>query len=667
MFQIPNKEKNIKQFNDSDLKGNIFITKNINFDDSGYAKLSSGAMLFQDADVDFDDTGSMFLSDRGLGLLSDDFFTTTRVEPQMSLTNQTTDEGAPSPGPEEDGTFFNGEEIVSDGTSVERENGGTWLAVVTGLNASSPTCLANFEGKAGLLVGNDNEVYLVNTSWATAQTLTIPAEFVVTSIDTNGATAYVGTRHIVSGEAMLYTWDGNGTAALGAYGCGAYEISSVKAYKDSVVCFTPLGQLLRFNGGGFTELAKVSPYNADWDWGDANNDYAILSNRGMNVRGDRIFLNLKSRLTAGTKNFDYTLPGGVWCYDPAIGLYHRNAHTKNVITEKIFDSTDVNTTTNEITIASGAPETGEVVFLERRSGSAVGLEYDTWYYAIKVSDTVIKLATSYSNAQDDVEVDIISVAVSAWSIWLYTQNDWGDIYTNDRVSLINLANDTRNDKSVERLVYSTWCFNKTMDSSIGLALLHKAIPNRGYIVTPLLESESTEDLFKSILIKFTKLKQGDEIHVKVKTEKKVGLPTEATDFGNQTNSTEKAIWTSSTVFTTLEDLSMVVAGDEIEVVGGQGAGHIAHVSTITESSGTYTVTIDDGFANVTNGDKMIFIANNWTYLGKADYQTKNDYKVFRAPTSVKSGKYSQIKVELRGTGVVLEEMIINNKSDKPVV
>ena len=169
------------------------------------------------------------------------------------------------------------------------------------------------------------------------------------------------------------------------------------------------------------------------------------------------------------------------------------------------------------------------------------------------------------------------------------------------------------------------------------------------------------------LVKFKKLKPGDEIHVKVKTEKKTGLPTEMTDFGNQTPSGEIATWTSSTVFTTKEDMSMVSAGDEIEVVGGQGAGHIAHVSTITESSGTYTITLDDGFANVTNGDYMFFVANNWTYLGSADSTTKNDYKVFRAPTSVKSGKYSQIKVELRGTGVVLEEMIINNKSDKPVV
>ena len=168
MFLIPNKEKNIKQFNDSDLKGNIFITKNINFDDSGYATLSSGPWLYQSADADFDDIASMFMTETGVSFCSDDYFDVTTIEPMMDVSNRTTSEGAPTPGIESDGIYFNGEDVVSNDSQVERYNGGTWTAILTGLTSSVPTCMASFEGKAGLVIGNANKAYLINTSWATA-------------------------------------------------------------------------------------------------------------------------------------------------------------------------------------------------------------------------------------------------------------------------------------------------------------------------------------------------------------------------------------------------------------------------------------------------------------------------------------------------------------------
>lgn len=95
---------------------------------------------------------------------------------------------------------------------------------------------------------------------------------------------------------------------------------------------------------------------------------------------------------------------------------------------EFVDSSDVDDTTDEITVTE-IYETGQAVIFRTDGTVPTGLVNNTTYYAIYVSDTVIQLASSLSNALAGTEIDlsspgtgthtiISSVAISAF----YTTN-----------------------------------------------------------------------------------------------------------------------------------------------------------------------------------------------------------------------------------------------------
>ena len=189
--------------------------------------------------------------------------------------------------------------------------------------------------------------------------------------------------------------------------------------------------------------------------------------------------------------------------------------------------------------------------------------------------------------------------------------------------------------------------------------------NRGYFITPKLESEQIEDNYISISLKWKKLvNEDDKIIIKYRTEE-TDLPDYLTY--KEAFSGDSLTITAANTFTTTKDLSLVSVGDEMEIVSGAGAGYLAHVTSISESSGTWTVVIDESIQNFTANDKCKAIFQNWTKLDTITTSTADNslgYKVIRLS---KNSKWSQFKIELRGVDTEIEELIINNKTHKPVV
>lgn len=75
-------------------------------------------------------------------------------------------------------------------------------------------------------------------------------------------------------------------------------------------------------------------------------------------------------------------------------------------------TTNVNTTTNAITISSHGYSTGDVVVYNKSTGHVIpGLTDNNIYYVIAVSSSVIKLATSLNNAIAGTAVDLTATAV----------------------------------------------------------------------------------------------------------------------------------------------------------------------------------------------------------------------------------------------------------------
>jgi hypothetical protein len=657
MFKIPNTDRIFNQPNNSDVNGNIYATKNISFDEEGYLKLSDGVYKVTSSDEDFEDVDSMFKSDIGVFMLSDDLFRFSRAEIGTTITNVTTADSAPTPGVEDDGIFFNDTEVVSDGGTAYWNDDGTWTEI-TGTSlptGATPTCMEVFDEKNSIMIGKGNEVAIVNSSWTAGTNLVLPADYMVTSLLAIGATAYVATRHEANGDAKLFLWDGAGADANAAYSVGTFELSTIKSYQSAPAGVDSLGRFIRFNGGGFDIIASFHPYYTSYEWADAQNEYSILSNRGMAVDGDIVYFNITPTLEDNKNRYLPNVPGGLWCYDPKIGLYHRNSQTKTFFTLDSTQSGDVNTTTDVITLTT-APATGEILYYDQGSLTIGGLPDHTFYFAINVSSTTIKLAKTYADAIAGNAIDLTSVSGSNGNFYIMTRNDWGDSYTRNRTSVLVLNSNLFNSDNAQRIIYANAIENKSATDDYGISVMQPLIEARGYFVTPKMFSPNIEDSFNTITLRYRPLKQGDEIRIKYRNQDIKNTQINVAESGGG-----RITWTSTTTFTTALDWSEVEEGWEVEIIGGQGAGHIAHVSEISETSGTYTVTLDDACSVVANTDKARAIAQNWTYLDTIDYTYDKNWKSI--PVDQPSS-WIQVKVELRGRGVTIEELRVDSREQQ---
>lgn len=669
-FIIPPQDtKAIKQPNSSDLAGSIFVTKNIDLDKEGYIKLSppSFAVMTTDNDADFSTCDSLFISDGNV------FFNSTKVFNSISnvdwntFNNRETDTGVPSPSVEEDGVFFNDTEVISDGSSIYyRSASTTWTSVALSLNTGVPTQMYVFDGANGLMVGNNNIVKLVNTSWSVAVTLTLPNDFLVTGVCANGTKGYVATRHKGNGEAKLFVWDGTSTSADEAYGVKTFEIASIVPYGSSVAVVTSLGQLLRFNGGGFDVLANFPIYYSDEEWADASNDHSNCSFKGMAVDGENIYLRIDSENQSKSAPYDPYFVGGVWCYDPKVGLYHKTSPSYSRITRNTVTTANVDTTSNEITVTT-APSTGTIVLYDNFGGTAIPeLIEGKVYYAINVSGTVFKLAETLALAQAGTAIDLTGTGNNSQRFLFYIYNDYGWSYAGNRGAIGVMTSNLFDEFYSGRIVYTADLFSKqNVATSKTVACVQvKQLPNVGYFITPRLSSPRIEDKFPKIFLKTKPLDVDDEIVVKYKVRDKVNYPVKPF---SRTKTTWTGTWSDTNTFTTTMDLSNVVAGEEVEIIAGVGAGWVSQIDSISESSGTYTVNLVDSFPTAVANDVMFFVVDNWSVLTTIDSDTKTNARgYFELPIS-EEGTFIQFKIVLKGKEITIIELQVPNSEHRSVV
>jgi len=93
---------------------------------------------------------------------------------------------------------------------------------------------------------------------------------------------------------------------------------------------------------------------------------------------------------------------------------------------------------------------------------------------------------------------------------------------------------------------------------------------------------------------------------------------------------------------------------------------MSQITDIQESGGTYTVTIDDPYTYYASGDKAYFVIRNWTIWKTIVYGDSVALESFLNDQIGVDGKFIQMKVELRGVRVRIEELLINNQTALPV-
>lgn len=193
--------------------------------------------------------------------------------------------------------------------------------------------------------------------------------------------------------------------------------------------------------------------------------------------------------------------------------------------------------------------------------------------------------------------------------------------------------------------------------------------NRGFFSTSRIESPGVQESWRYVWVKFEEFTSSDDaIVLKYRTKYRENLP-----FTSPTEVT----WTSTTVFTSPDTtFADVVVGDEVTVATGSGAGCIAHISSITNNAGTYTVTLDEAITGVSASDTGYVIVDNFHRLpAYADANAISTATINNAEVGARFAKVAipevtatdyqpapsewiEIKAELRGENIRISEMAV---------
>lgn len=683
-IKLPNKGK-ISQPNNSDLFGNIWYTKNMDFDEAGYIKLSSRtARIYSEEDGGSFDIPTAFgrFGDGLFHIVSADRAFDTNLNRNVStIVAQDVTANSPQLDFDSFGRWWQNRWHAVNNASPGKlfyTNGTAWTDTGVSLTQGKAHPLEVFRDKNAICIGNANTVLLVDNSYATLVTLSLPTDYEVQGLSySNDKIAIVANlSDTIAGqnqEAFLFIWDGSANGASSStavpnagFPVGSDTIMAIAPYKTSWVILTRNGKLLYFNGGGFQELAAFPFWYIKATWSGSGN--RSMYGDGIIADGDLIYINISGNLVPfGVKDevFLENNPSGIWCYDPSVGLYHTYAPSVSKVSVLRVANTDIDLTSDIFTATAGTiPATGNPVkYTYNRSTLIAGLTINVVYYIIRHNATMFSLALTKADALAGNKVNITSTGDSINYFFSLDVVDYGAALasTSGRTGAIGFMGKT---ESIYDDVIFGGDYNDITSATTDYATLNISIPsfdNIGYFTTPKYISRQIEDVNQKVFIKYRPLSNTDSITIKMKDSEIYGIPVSTP----QKNSI-RCQWTNSTTFTTTADLSEVYTyltdaskECECEIISGAGAGQMSQISSILFSGGTYTVTLQDTLEGVTATYYCDILINNWKYLGQITASDMKGWKEFPIATS---SKWVKFKTILRGVGTTIEEQTFISKA-----
>lgn len=681
----PNGQWSVSQ--GSDKTPDIIETRNLDFSKHGYIKVSPKvATIYNEAsNADFKTLVGGKVTSNGSGLLmtTDQPFNFS-LSSDMSISENTTS-GVPSGSVNGTDTAQYGDKFVItlNTSAVFHKQVDTWTAIGSlSLTTGKRHPVSVLEGRGTLVIGDGNTVkqgiidgsndfQAEDSLGADASQLTLPTGQEAKAIAYNRDFVGIATWNNSTQEAMFCVWDGFSVGANYIYPIGSSHGYLVIPYKDTFLGVTGGGRILAWQSGGMTEVASFPSTFKSAIWGIGDNPNHIHP-KGYWVDNDKVYINVETTHDSdGTEDWsDYypPMPSGVWCYDPNVGLYHYASMTGALVNRSSFVATaSVNIATNEITSGATTPATGTPVFYFNASTLIPELTSGGLYYTIKTGASTFKLATTLANAIAGTAIDLTGTGFAQQSFLFIPQSDFGQSYSNSRAGALMFTGAKSGANIYGNILFggTTYANNITTDLDCLFVTISK-IENRGSVVFAQARSENIDDVWQNVVVKFRDMfGEHDKIIVKIKTVDKDGLPVYPI-LPNTSPSQRLGTWVDSTSLTTTVDLSDVSVGDEIEFVRGAGSGYLAHITALSETSGTWTVTIDEEIRNIATSDTCLFYITNFKKIGVIDSDTitfKDGYAVL--PVMAGSAKWIFTKLELRGVKTSVEDVQIINKTNKP--
>lgn len=657
--KLPQNTKSILVTNGvNSIQGLLSYTKNIDLDEKGYIKLAAPMLKIYSSEVaEGGDTGfelptTLFNWDEGKIKVITQADAYNIINSSLSVTKDT------------------GYTVWNLKSRVISWVGGLWHigggdvksysgATATTVYATVINILLNyielFVNRNTIIGSNsDNTLKQYDTSYANTQDLTIPANFIITGTAYSNNRIGIITRQTKNqGNAYFFTWTGDTSSAESGYPVNDSYILAIKAYKSSWAIFTSSGQLLYFNGGGFTELGTIPTFRFEDDAISLGPNSSITVGDIMDVDGDLIYINCASLPEFSMDNKPYRpgFSGGVYCYDPEVGFYHKFAPSySRYIREDLTASSNILTAS-----AAHLLKTGDEVWLQ---ATDLGLTGARTYFAIVVNSTTFKLADTYNDAISETSLSITNGTLN--NVFWAKRVDYG-VESIGMVDL-GLVKKSRDYNGFDSSgVMPTFMGVKIHPNDLSItpvSVLNASVPimsNIGYCVTSKFQSDDFEEQWKGIAVKYLKLSQQSSITVRAKIQDREAVIVGDMNLFDSTYSGASVNWDASgDYFETTFDLTDVEVGDRIRIFAGAGAGQSAHITEIAETGGVWQVTIDASLRGITSNAKSCISIEKYHYLGTITATDTDGVKYFALG---KSSPTLEIELELKGIGVRISEIL----------
>jgi hypothetical protein len=663
MINIPlDNQKDFNQANQSDLFGNISVTKNITFDTEGYLRLSNSPREAMDETIDADfDNPAVILFSSNYGYFVETWDSPFEVNEQILYVRPTQIAGVPLGDIQSDAVWFGGLMPVSQDTDVDYYDpvANAWTDTNITLTNAGQHQEVNFVSLTALAIADVNTVKLYESPLSLTPTLrttlVIGTDFRITSMCYFNQNLYIGTQHIYGGHAYLIVWNGLGTAAQQFYEVDSNMMFSLCVYQDSVVMLTGNGSLLQFNGGGFNLLAGFPIFYTDQALTDETN--VNMYKNIMKANGNLLYILFTNQENDAVRLLSQ--PDGIWCYDPNIGLYHRYSLSNSLVQPDTIATASVNTTTNQITVARNYVTGTEVYYNDEAGATIPELKDNVKYFVIRIDATHIQLATTLANANAGTPIDLTGTGNNSQKLVFFPNIDYGQYFTNRTFSLNVIERPVANRQYGTELIYGAGVLSRTMADLETLGTVSTGVESRGYFITPKIFSTDVTDMYNKISLKFSPYtSELDKIIIKYRNYDDMRQYVNVS--GGITGGWD-ITWTSINTFTTTEPLwTTAIVGDEVEVLQGAGAGLLAHITAISLVGTTYTITLDDNYDNYVTTDVGKAVFRNWIKWKTISYGDSNALQYFISDQLGKKGKFLQMKIELRGIQTRIEELLIDN-------
>jgi len=397
MILIPGKDKKISQTNNGDVLGSLYFTKNINFDKAGYISLARKTQYVNRA---LANASSATNFGTGYNAIYDPLTSAYAIVASggcyiMHATTLvvTRDDSTNNPGDGNDNFYWNGAlYFLRNGTTgIQKRTNGVWAVALGTIPTNTDFhtfCLNEITNE--LLFTDGNLIQKITTGDTISVACTLPANFRARWIVFSNNRFFIGTLNTNGGNGKVFYWDGVSTVATISYDVNSQIAVSGCKYKSTVACMNSLSQMMMFDGSGFTQVASLPVYNELEYWvssASATGVYVPMFPKSMKSQGDLIYLNLGNTQSGRANGNLANFISGIWCYDPAVGLYQK------------FSPTPYNDTTGYGSVLPFTVDSGLIAFLAEPNytGSLPALTVGSEIiYSMRVPDTAYATSGAYN-------------------------------------------------------------------------------------------------------------------------------------------------------------------------------------------------------------------------------------------------------------------------------